>query len=107
MLPGTAVTDFPRRASENHSYLYVLIDPRTEDVRYAGKAKSAVSRAQGHWFDRNDPSAPNEGKKAWLRELDAVALRPIVRIIAVVHRAEWKAREQALIGSCVTRGTPC
>src|SRR6266550_5497194 len=77
------------------TFIYALIDPRTRDVRYIGKADNPGVRFQRHI---NDVKRGDKSYKAnWIRSLLAKGLRPVFRIIDEVLKTEWQAAEAAYI----------
>jgi hypothetical protein len=76
-------------------YIYGLVDPRTEFVRYVGKARDPKRRYAGHLI-------PSQLKKVnhrtcWLRGLLAEGLKPTMIIIEKVKKSEWKESERKWI----------
>jgi hypothetical protein len=69
--------------------IYGLVDPRTDAVRYVGKAAGPKRRLKEHWVRRSGTGVKN----AWLRELDAEGLRPVMVILEVVPKSGWRVRE--------------
>jgi hypothetical protein len=84
-------------------YIYALIDPRTQKIRYVGKTTADIhERLKQHcgaWNGRTK-------KKAWLRELRSLGLKPKVKLLQKVNRrsfASWRA-EDRWIERLVRRG---
>ena len=78
------------------TYLYVLEDPRTGEVRYVGVSKDPGNRFSCHVCD-----AITKGKhlytSRWIRKLDRCGLRPTMRVIAVLQTESSAAAEIAYI----------
>ena len=75
------------------TYLYVLIDPRTVEIRYVGKTINPKTRYKGHLYDQ---SKTHRG--AWLRVLRRLELKPVMSILETTDDIKEAAmREQALI----------
>lgn len=76
--------------------VYGLIDPRTNAIRYVGcTAKSLDARCQDHVGRRLSSSAPVH---AWVGELFADGLRPMICVLAVAANAhQGRIQEQAWI----------
>jgi len=71
-------------------YVYELIDPRTNEIRYVGITTRLEVRFTQHLNGINDI---NEHKTAWIQELKEQGLQPQMRIIETVDSRE-KARER-------------
>ena len=67
--------------------IYVLIDPRTNEVRYVGKANNISQRYQAHL---NRARKHQTHKKNWLKQLKREGLKPIIEVIDVVPIDEWQ-----------------
>ena len=74
--------------------LYVLKDPRTNAIRYTGKANHAGKRLASHLRDAKRRNTPLH---RWIRELAAIGLIPIIDTALEVSEAEWPVAEQAWI----------
>jgi len=74
------------------TFIYCLRDPRTDAVRYVGKANDPLHRSRMH------PVKAREGggchRATWLRELDRLGLRPILCILEECERTGWQDRER-------------
>jgi hypothetical protein len=73
----------------NNFYVYIHIDPRTDEIRYVGKGKndraSRMSRRYGY-------------HKNWIKQLELLGLKPIVRIVeANLKEKEALEKEKELI----------
>jgi len=75
---------------ERETKIYVLRDPRTNEVRYVGKTvKSLSARLSGHIF--SSKSARTHRDK-WIASLMAHGVRPTIELIEVAFE-NWAARE--------------
>lgn len=72
---------------KNRYVIYVLIDPRTSQVRYVGKSFSGLRRPQRHWR-RCELVKDLTYKGNWIRELVAEGLVPTVEIVEEFPTAE-------------------
>lgn len=74
----------------NTTFIYALIDPRDQRVRYIGKSDAPKRRLKTHlklkaknpWFNR------------WLSQLISLNLEPRIRIIVEVPKSKWKQWEK-------------
>lgn len=69
------------------TFIYELIDPRTNEVRYVGKSNNPIKRLNDHLRNKNHN---NQRKKIWVNELKALGIKPIVNIIDEVSKKEWE-----------------
>lgn len=89
------------------TFIYALIDPRTNCVRYVGKAKDPLKRLGFHLCDSQ--LKPNTHRNHWLRSLKTIGLMPRQIILeAVSFDADWREAERYWIahyGDELTNGT--
>lgn len=89
-------------------FIYVLIDPLTNQVRYVGKTTDAKRRLRRHI---NERFLHDSYKDRWVRKLLENDLIPEIEIIDEVLENEWIYWEQfyisyfKFIGSLLTNGT--
>jgi hypothetical protein len=81
--------------------IYVLIDPRTNMVRYVGKANNVTQRYQAHL---NRARKHQTHKKNWVEQLKKEGLKPIIKIIDIVPINEWIFWETYWISQMKTWG---
>lgn len=74
--------------------LYVLRDPGTNEIRYAGKANDAAKRLKSHLRDSRRRNTP---VYCWIRALAKSAAIPVLEVVQRVPRPEWEDAERALI----------
>jgi len=67
--------------------IYTLTDPRTNEVRYVGKANNVKQRYKAHL---NRVRKHQTHKKNWLEELRREGLKPIIGVIDVVPIDDWQ-----------------
>jgi len=88
------------------TFIYVLKDPTTGEIRYVGKTDNPVKRARTHLVDRN-----NNHRTCWIKSLLYLGLKPILEVIDEVPMTEWQAWEIAYVqfyseeGCNLTNGT--
>lgn len=75
------------------TYIYALIDPDTQEVRYIGKSNNPENRLINHisMLDKN------EYKAEWIISLKERSKEPIVMILEEVQVSSWKASEKKWI----------
>jgi len=81
--------------------IYVLKDPRTNEVRYIGKANNPVERYRNH---NNKGRDKNTHKRNWINELWKNKLKPILEIIDTVPIDKWKEYEKFYIKKYINDG---
>lgn len=75
--------------------IYILLDPRTDKVRYVGKAFNPALRLGNHLtFPKWEAATP---KQQWLQELAALALCPRMVMVDIVSDLQATARERQWI----------
>lgn len=88
------------------TFIYVLKDPTTGEVRYVGKTDNPIKRARTHLVDRN-----NNHRTCWIKSLLSLGLKPVLEVIDEVPMTEWQSWEIAYIqfyseeGCNLTNGT--
>jgi group I intron endonuclease len=78
------------------TYIYALVDPRTNEIRYIGKSNDIRRRLRGHLevIDRyNTPTT------SWLKQLRNLGLIPEIRILEEVPIQIWEDKERWWIAS--------
>lgn len=76
----------------NNAYIYALIDPVTDEVRYIGKTETTLKkRYSGHLTDAR------RGHKRhvynWIRQLLSLDLAPIIKVLEECAKEMWAERE--------------
>lgn len=69
-----------------HTYIYILIDPLTNQIRYVGKANNPQERYKNH---KNRCRDKNTHKRNWMNKLRLKGLYPEIEIIDRVLTSEW------------------
>jgi hypothetical protein len=75
-------------------YIYALIDPDSEDIRYIGKAANIDKRLSEHCADR---SGFQTEKDLWIAELRAQGKKPSVKVVETCDKETWRDRERVWI----------
>lgn len=76
-------SQFPPHANEECTYIYALLDPETQEIRYIGKSIRPVERLTNHMNSRERCHRTN-----WLASLKKKGLRPELVILERIH-GEW------------------
>jgi hypothetical protein len=86
------------------TYLYGLVDPRSRQLRYVGKANDLARRVRMHlWYARHGEETH---KARWLRGLLAAGARPEPVPLDRVPLEGWQEAERALIAALRAAGVP-
>ena len=72
-------------------FIYTLIDPITNEIRYVGKANNPERRLEAHIYGSLESSNPH--KHRWIKKLRKSGLKPILHVIEICADSEWKQRE--------------
>lgn len=84
-----------------HTYIYILSDPETQEIRYVGKTNNIKSRYKAHLNKRHNIKSH---KRNWIDSLLKKNLKPILEVIDVVPINEWIFWEQYWISQIKTWG---
>lgn len=94
---------------KNSIFIYGLIDPITNELRYVGKSINPQNRLRKHISERN---LHDSHKDRWLRKLNSIDLRPELFIIDEINNGDdWQFWEMFYIsyyksiGCNLTNGT--
>lgn len=76
------------------SFIYILIDPRNQQVRYVGKSDNGEERYPKSW-----KLSKKEGrhKRYWVESLLKLGLEPLLEVIDEVNIFEWEFWERHYI----------
>lgn len=66
--------------------IYTLTDPRTNEIRYVGKANNISQRYQAHLNRARDHQTH---KRNWVNSLRKLGLKPIIDVIDIVPIEDW------------------
>jgi hypothetical protein len=78
------------------AYIYGLIDPRNDEIRYIGKTINPKSRLIGHINESKDVKVVNYRVK-WLRKLTKLGLRPEIVFLKTCPSNEYEKYETEYI----------
>ena len=84
------------------TYIYGLVDPETDEMRYVGKSNNPKVRYQYHLADKNT----NPHKTAWIRRLSERGLKPNLVILEETTQKQWEERERYWIKHYRDEGAP-
>lgn len=84
-----------------NTFIYILIDPRNDQVRYVGKANNTKQRLKNHC---NPARYRCTHKFNWIKSLRKENLKPILIIIDEVLKSEWKFWERYWISQFLSWG---
>lgn len=71
--------------------IYVLIDSRTNEIRYVGKTIQKLNNRLSSHCSINENDLTH--KSNWIRELKNNNLKPLIQLIEVVNEDVWEERE--------------
>lgn len=86
---------------QTHTYIYALVCPLTNKVRYIGKSNNPVRRYTEHMDDN-----ANTAKVRWLRKIKRHGLQPSLLILERCDRILWRERERYWISIGKQLGWP-
>jgi len=83
------------------AYIYALVEPVTEEIRYIGKTTNPKRRLIRHL---SDARINDSYKDKWLRKLKNQGLKPTLEILDEVPHDEWVFWEKHWISLCKSWG---
>ena len=78
-------------------YVYALVDPRDELIRYIGHTRAPQRRYSTHMTDAKPFRRHYDRKAEWIRDLGKAGLRPDLVILATCSQQYVRTVEEALI----------
>jgi hypothetical protein len=76
------------------TFIYALTDPRNSHVRYIGKADDPERRLVDHFREVANGHNRNPYFCWWIKLLQGLNLKPVIRIIMTVPKDEWRKWER-------------
>lgn len=89
------------------TYIYALIDPRTDAIRYIGRTVNMEVRLSGHLSDMwGTPHKRGRltRKEAWLAELLGSGLDPEIRLLSISTWERSQEDERTLVAHYISGG---
>jgi len=84
-------------------YVYALVDPRDDMIRYVGITVDPATRLRDH----SGGVSANDAKDKWIAELKLLGLRPVMKILEDKVNSELIAeRERYWIQTLLSSGIP-
>lgn len=83
------------------TFIYCLIDPRDNQIRYIGKSNNLEQRLKNHC---NPARYRPTYKFNWIRKLKKLNLKPILKIVEEVSIDIWKEKEKYWIDYFLNQG---
>lgn len=80
-------------------YIYALIDPNNNEIRYIGKTKYKAQRKAYHNYDKS-----NKAKAEWVNELKLNNQKPIFEILEECNENNWEKKEMKHISDAKEKG---
>lgn len=68
------------------TFIYILIDPITKEIRYVGKSNNPLDRYKNH---KNDCRDKNTHKRNWIKSLKNKNSKPLIEIVDEVEISDW------------------
>lgn len=84
------------------TFIYTLIDPNTNEIRYIGKSNTPRKRLYDHINECNTNKKSH--KISWIKTLLDKGKRPTIEIIDEIYTTEWEFWEQYWISQFKTWG---
>jgi hypothetical protein len=102
-MDDTIPQDTPQdKLNPETTFIYVLIDPRDEAIRYVGKSNDPQYRLKKHIKRATDKT--HRGN--WIKVLQSHGLEPRLHIIEETPYAQWQERERYWIQYYLSQGAP-
>jgi hypothetical protein len=76
--------------------IYVLIDPRDQQIRYVGQTQQSLARRLADHCRTDRPDTSHKGR--WVARLLRLGLRPSIQVVQTVDQRSWPAAERYWIG---------
>ena len=83
-------------------FIYALLDPHTNEIRYIGKTAYPDKRLRNH-LHRSEIKKPSH-RSNWIRSLVENGYVPVMRILETVDAHHWHEAERRWIAKCRDEG---
>lgn len=91
--------------AEGVTFIYALIDPRDQAVRYVGKTKQSLSnRLSQHCSDCTKYDRYRTHRAGWIRQLERLDMKPGIFLLEEVETELWEEAERYWIAHFHTQG---
>ena len=77
--------------------VYVLIDPRTNEIRYVGKTKNSLTKRLSQHMDDVRKGERN-WRSNWIASLRRLGYRPMIELVQEIPSGDWEKAESYWIG---------
>lgn len=75
------VDDFPGTKKMSNYFIYGLIDPITNEIKYIGRSSSGLRRPKAHWATSILKKEKNRYKKNWIQKILKNNLKPEIIVL--------------------------
>lgn len=83
-------------------YIYGLICPLGQEIRYVGKTINLKSRLKNHLFNVNHSNGPH--RKNWIKKLLSKNIFPVLTVLEISNNENWAEREKYWIRYLKNKG---
>lgn len=90
--------------SQGKVFIYGLVDPRTDEVRYIGKTVNLEERLRVHLTQSRKQKNYNPHKERWIRQLLKRGLEPRIEVIRECETSNWGEVEDQCLKEFKSRG---
>jgi hypothetical protein len=87
---------------EQTVFIYALLDPRTNEIRYIGKTTNTEARMRRHL--RNSELIKPLHRSRWIKSLVDNGHVPVMRVLETVESQNWQEAERRWISKCRDEG---
>lgn len=78
------------------AYIYILVDPRDNEVRYVGKTTQPLKRLKSHIYECKNEKIKHRRAK-WIRKLTKENLMPIIKFVKICPLNDFEKYETEYI----------
>lgn len=79
------------------TFIYALIDPKTNEIRYIGKSDTPHKRIKSHISSVKTKSIKNSQLANWINDLLQNGLKPELAVLEVCRYDNWENKEKEWI----------
>ena len=97
----TLSDDYP--ACPGQTYIYILADPVTAQIRYVGKANAPYERLRAHYWGCGRGETHSQ---RWIAQLKSQGIWPVLGVIDMATKENWRAREKYWVAYFRGKGVP-